>query len=101
MKVFQQFIQSTRLFAKALFLRLVIARLQIRICLCNCLLWVSPRDPDTIRNLQDERFGCQIEAQSLSVHVHRVMAARKLEAQSAQDRIEEQVGQGNEWNPSK
>jgi hypothetical protein len=101
MKVFQQFIQSTRLFAKALFLRLVITRLQIRIRLCNCQLLVFPKDTNTIGNLQDARWGYQIEAQSLSVRVHRVMAARKLEAQSAQDRIEEQVGQGNEWNPSK
>ena len=89
MKRFQKFIQSTQLYAKALSLSLVILRLRIRIRLCNYQLSVSPRNPNTIRNLKDEQFGYQIEAQSLSVRVHRVMAARKLKAESAQDRIEE------------
>jgi len=59
MKVFQKFIESTRRYAKALHLLLAIVTLKIRIRRCNRRLWVFPHDPDTIRNLEGEMFGCQ------------------------------------------
>ena len=85
MKTFQKFLQSTRLYLETLYLIFMIVPLKIRIRRCKRRLWAFPHDPDTIRNLEDELFGCQVEAQSLSVRVHRVMAARKLKAQSAQE----------------
>jgi len=84
MKVFQKFFQSTQLYAKALLLSFAIIRLQIRMRLCIWRLLVSRRDPNTTHNLRDALFGYQIEAQSLRVRVHRVMAARKLKEQSAE-----------------
>ena len=92
MKVFQKVIQSIRLFAQAFLLSLVIVTLQIRIRRCNYRLWVTRHDPHIIHNLKDERFGYQIEAQSLSVRVHRLMAARKLKEQSALERFKEWKG---------
>lgn len=92
MNIFQKFFQSTRFLAKALLLSLLIAALQIRIRQCKRRLQASPRDPDTIRNLKDELFAYQIEAQSLNVRVHRLMAARKLKEQSARDRLDEWKG---------
>ena len=92
MNVFQKFFQSTQLCAKALLLSLDIARLQLRIRLCNWQLWFSSHDSNTVRNLKDKQFSYQIESQSLRVRVHRVMTARKLKERLAWDKLDEWKG---------
>ena len=92
MNIFQEFFQSTQLYAKALLLNLEIIRLQLRMRLCIWKLLVSRRNVNTTHNLKDELWGYQIESQSLRVRVHWVMAARKLKERVTWDKMDKWRG---------
>ena len=92
MKRFQKFLQSIRLYLETLYLIVMIVPLKIRIRRCKRRLWAFPHDRDTLRNLEDELFGCQLEAQSLSVRVHRLMAARNLKPEAGWAKLDVRKG---------
>jgi len=74
MREFPKLIQSTQLYIQSSVLLFRIASLQRRIRKCNQQLRTKPLDNNTIRDLEDELFGCRIEAQSLMVHINRLIA---------------------------
>ncbi len=88
----QKFWQSTRLYLETLYLIFMIVPLKIRIRRCKCRLWAFPHDPDTIRKLEDELFGCQIEAQALSLRVYRLMTARNLKPETGWAKLDVRKG---------
>ena len=74
MKEFQKFIRSSQLYVQSSQMRFNIASLERQIRKCNQQLQTNTLDHNTIRDLEDELFGCQIEVQSLTVRIHRLIA---------------------------
>jgi hypothetical protein len=83
MNFFRRLVRFTQLYGHSTRLRFNIFLLQNRIQRCNRRLQATVLDTVTIRALEDERFGCQIEAEALKVIIQRrIAASRSLQIES-------------------